>query len=406
MYRSDYPFSFSSQPTPYTDSQILEKGTTEYKKGITNYFIELISGQKETANMMNVCYRTEYKNYSQEELRIADYLIKKRNQASNSTFNFFGNNNNTNVSGPFFKSQFDPASININNGGINNNNIFSASTPVNNSPFSLLNSNNTSNNNNPFNLKSPFSNNIFNSNNQTNTTNTNPFLPQSNVTNTTNTSNNTNFFNSNFNLNKNNNTTQNGSNVFPGFLTNNSNTNQNPFVLQATNIQTNNNNIFSNQSNNNPFNPNGNLNNNQNNTNIFFNNHNNSTNSNPIFQNNNISIFNQPNQSIFSNSNNSNNFNNNNNITHNYSNPYPNYSYGSNVNPFFINGENRRIDQANFIHYHCCPIIPRSSIGEQQIMKLNEINNELYLERNKFILGLSDEDTNSGLPFIVKNDSI
>ena len=79
MYRSDYPFSFSSQPTPYTDSQILEKGTTEYKKGITNYFIELISGQKETANMMNVCYRTEYKNYSQvaKHFDVSDNAVRK-----------------------------------------------------------------------------------------------------------------------------------------------------------------------------------------------------------------------------------------------------------------------------------------------------------------------------------------
>lgn len=396
MYHPDYPFSFSSQPTPYTDSQILEKGTTEYKKGITNYFIELISGQKETSNMMNVCYRTEYKNYSQEELRIADYLIKKRNQASNSSFNFLGNNTTTNISGPFFKRQFDPSSIFINNGGLNNN-MFSASTPVNNSPFSLLNTNNTTNNN-PFNLKHPFSNNIFNSNNQQNTAKTNPFLLQSNSTNN---SNNTNYFNSNFNFNANNNnnsTTKNGSNIFTGFFTNNKDNRQNPFILQANNIQTNNNSIFSNSTNNNSFNLNGSLNNNQNNTNIFLNNSNNNANENSIFQNNNVSIFNQP---IFPSNN---NVNNTSNILYNFNNSYSNYSTGGNANPFFINGENRKIDPTNFIHYHCCPIIPRSSIGEQQIMKLNEINNELYLERNKIILGISDEDID--LSLTLKNDSV
>lgn len=352
-----YPFIFGNNyetATPYTDMQILEKGTREYNKDTPNYYIENPNSMR--IDIKNICFRGEFKNHSQEELRIADYLIKKKNNMFNPTFS-------NNIGTGFFKPQFNATQINIGNTSPFS---YNAPTPVNN-PFTQ----NTTQNLSPFtqNVTNPFSN----------TTNTqyNPF--QSNTNNTTlNTTTNTNTifnpFQTNNNTNNitnlfsnNNNTNNQTNNIFSPF---NTTTNQpNPFVIQATNISN------TNTQNTNPFG----LPANNNNTNIF-NNNNNNTN---IFSNNNTNqtnFFQPQQQNIFQSPFTSNNIVNNNNNTI-VNNPFINYT-----NTQQQQNTNQINQQSNFFTCYCCPIIPHSSIGESHIMKLNELNNRLYLEKNKLLV--------------------
>lgn len=320
-----YPFLYRNSyetATPYTDAQLLEKGTREYNKDVPNYYTENPSSQR--IDIKNICFRGEFKNHSQEELRIADYLIKKKNSMLNPTFS-------SGIGNGFFKPQFNANQINI---GTASPFSFNAPTPVNN-PFTQTTTQNQTYN--------PFS-----STNTTSNSSTifNPF--QSNSTNNI-----SNLFNNN-----NNNTTTTTNNIFSPFSTTVNNTNTNPFVIQATNISN------ANMQSSNPFT------NNNNNTNIF-NKNNNNTNTN-IFNSNQTNFF-QPQQPLFQS---------------------PTSNLNPPVNPFLPSQQPQQLpnEQSNFFTCYCCPIIPHSAIGESHIMKLNELNTKLYLERNKMLINQFSSD--------------
>ena len=125
---------------------------------IINYYCDFkeFKGQDkpyEMNRMISICNKDEFKNYSFEEIRMIDYIIKRKNggffNRNNNEFNSFNNFFNTGNSNPFCKN-------------INNNNA----SP---SPFTLVNNTNLNNiqlNNNQFNT-----NNFNNNNNQINTNN-------------------------------------------------------------------------------------------------------------------------------------------------------------------------------------------------------------------------------------------
>ena len=341
-----YPFLCGNSyetATPYTDAQLLEKGTREFNKDVPNYYTENPNSQR--IDIKNICFRGEFKNYSQEELRIADYLIRKKNSILNPTFG---------IGNGFFKPQFNATQINI---GTTSPFSFNAPTPVNN-PFTQ----NATQNASPFttqNMSNPFSNQTYNPfssstvNTSANSSNTifNPF--QSN--------NNTNNISNLFNSNNNNSATTN--NIFSPFNNNTTaNNHTNPFVIQATNISN------STMQSSNPFS-------NNNNTNIFNTNTTNNNNTNIFSNNSNQTNFFQPQQTIFQP-------------------PTPTYTTTV-TNPFIPSqqqSETQINQQSNFFSCYCCPIIPHSALGESHIMKLNELNTKLYLERNKMIVNQFNPD--------------
>ena len=267
----------------------------------------------------NIVLDENFKNFSVEEIRAADYINNKieyfndwkenqNNISNNINFTFEQKNNMgiNNSINPF--NQNINGTYNIFNNNINsnsqNNNLISNST--NNNPFfkNNLNNNNSSNFfNNVFKNNNSNDGNIFNNKNTIN----NPFLTTNNQGN----NNNLNFLNNNSNTNN--------TNIF----NNQTNNNNNIFLNNANN--NNSSNIFNINNNNTNF-----LNNNNNNTNIFNIGSNNTNNDNNIFNTNNNNIFN--NNTITNSNILNNNISNNNNIFNNYQNQFNNILTNNNNN--------------------------------------------------------------------------